>query len=148
MRIRPTDVTDSSSNDELAEVSAMVLLQTLETPIQGRPTITVRNFKNAVRLIKSALLAVFEAKPQAFLPQDDDEPVTAEWLDGLEQYCRKGRVWRCEELKDYLFHDGHNWQLDTDGCFGPMGPTYRIDSRGQLRAWHKFSGQELKEVGK
>lgn len=55
------DGTAKADNDTLADMAAVELLHVLETPIQGRPSATLHNYENARRLVKAALLTVFEA---------------------------------------------------------------------------------------
>jgi hypothetical protein len=57
---KPHDTAETTSNDTLADMGAAELLHVLEAPIQGRPTITVHNYENARRIVKAALLTVFE----------------------------------------------------------------------------------------
>jgi hypothetical protein len=58
---KPNDATQVVNNDTLADMAAVELLHVLETPIQGRQSVTIHNYENARRLVKAALLAVFEA---------------------------------------------------------------------------------------
>ena len=48
------------TNEERIEKSAEEILATLETPIAGVPSVVVRNRRNALRLLRAALTAVFE----------------------------------------------------------------------------------------
>lgn len=49
-------------NDSLADQAAAQLLHVLETPIAGKPSVTINDYVNARRLVKAALTVVFEKR--------------------------------------------------------------------------------------
>lgn len=49
------------SDNERIDDAAKEILSCLETPINGQPSVVVRNRKNAERLIKAALSAIWDA---------------------------------------------------------------------------------------
>jgi hypothetical protein len=62
-------------NEQLALQAAGAVLEALETPIAGRPSVQVLDRGNAIRLIKAALLGVFEGveNPDDSLPGVDPQ---------------------------------------------------------------------------
>ena len=52
---------ETMDNDTRADMAAAEVLQTLEAPIAGQPSMTIHNYENARRIVKAALLAVFDA---------------------------------------------------------------------------------------
>lgn len=50
----------AKTNDELAEQAAECVINALETPIAGQPSVKVLHRANAIRVVKAALLVVFE----------------------------------------------------------------------------------------
>lgn len=58
-------------NDTLADMAAVELLHTLEAPIGRYPAATIHNYDHARKLVKAALLAVFEAANSAAQPQGE-----------------------------------------------------------------------------
>lgn len=51
----------AADNDTLADMAAVELLHALETTIGNETTVTINNYTNARRLVKAAMLAVFES---------------------------------------------------------------------------------------
>ena len=58
-------------NDTLADMAAVELLHSLEAPIGRFPAVTIHNYDHARRLVKAALLAVFEAANSAAKPHGE-----------------------------------------------------------------------------
>ena len=58
-----------SSQDENIIEAAKELLNVLETPINGQPSVTVRNRANALRLVQASFEEVYLA-----LTEDEEDP--------------------------------------------------------------------------
>lgn len=58
--VPPVAVESGETAEEAAEKSAATVVKLLTTPVNGVPSMTVIKHDNAVRLIKAALLSVWE----------------------------------------------------------------------------------------